>query len=40
MGYFYSIAGVDATLGNGCKDWEDLHSFIEVKYLQGYSKNV
>ena len=40
MGYFYSIAGVDATLGNRCKDWEHLHSFIGVKYLQGYSKNV
>ena len=31
---------VDAILGDGCGIREHLHSFREVKYLQGYSKTL
>ena len=32
------LLGDDATLGNGCKIQEHLHSFKKVKFLHGYSK--
>ena len=38
-GWFFSIKGVDTTLGDGSEIWE-LDSFREVKYLQGYSKTL
>ena len=31
---------VDDTLVDGCGNWEHLHSFREVKYLQGCSKTL
>ena len=31
---------VDAILGDGCEIWEHLHSFWELKYLQGYPKTL
>ena len=31
---------IDATLDEGCGIWEYLHSFREVKCLQGYSKTL
>ena len=34
----FVLLGVDATLGKGCSIQEQLHSFREVKYLQGCSK--
>ena len=33
----FVLLGVDATLDNGCRI-QQLHSFREVKYLQGCSK--
>ena len=36
VGFF--LLGVDATLDDGCGISEHLHSFKEVKRLQGYSK--
>ena len=38
-GWFFSIKGVDTTLGDGSEIWE-LDSFREVKYLQSYSKTL
>ena len=34
----FVLLEVDATLGDGCGILESLHSFREVKCLQGYSK--
>ena len=36
VGFF--LLGADATLDDGCGISEHLHSFKEVKRLQGYSK--
>ena len=36
----FVLLGVDATLGDGCGIWEQLHSFRKMKYLQGYSKTL
>ena len=34
----FVLLGVDATLGNGCRIQEHLHSFRKVKYFQICSK--
>ena len=36
----FVLLGVDATLGDGCRIREHLHSFRGVKCLQGYFKTI
>ena len=36
----FSLIGDDATLSDGCRLPEHLHSFREVKCLQDYSKTI
>ena len=38
-GKLFILLGVDATLGNGCRIQEHLHSLRKIKYLKGCSNN-